>query len=223
MAGQVWGTDNLGGYMYSDSLSKKLRTALQPLVRFRPFCDAKVAKGKSKGDKFNWNVYSKVATAGAVLTEGTAIPETQFTITQASLTITEYGNSVPFSSKLDDLSEHPVTEIIHKVLKNDARDALDSAAHTEFVKSKVRVKGTGTGTAAAIAVTEGADNIAAVGPNVALETGHVKLLADELAERGRFRPLTVRTTSRCSARRGFGRSRTSWRTSTSMSPKAGTS
>lgn len=35
MSGQLWQTDTLGGYMYSDELSDVLRTALQPMVRFR--------------------------------------------------------------------------------------------------------------------------------------------------------------------------------------------
>ena len=35
MASQLWVTDSLGGYMYSDELSEELRLALQPLVKFR--------------------------------------------------------------------------------------------------------------------------------------------------------------------------------------------
>ena len=202
-AGQVWDTDNLGGYMYSDSLSRKLRTAVQPLVRFRPFCDAQVAKGKNKGETFNWNAYGDVGVAGAALVEASTMPETKFTITQASLTITEYGNSVPYTGKLNALSEHPVSDIIHKVLKNDARKALDSAAHAQFLASKLRVKGTGSGASTVIAITEGASSIAASGANVAMESGHVKLIADEMEERdiptfdgenyvGLFRPKALR-------------------------------
>ena len=33
--GQLWKTDSLGGYAYSDNLSKELRTAVQPGLRFR--------------------------------------------------------------------------------------------------------------------------------------------------------------------------------------------
>jgi len=128
MAGQVWGTDSLGGYMYSDQLSNELRMALQPVLKFRQFADVKDAthQGLHKGDTFNWNTYSDVDTAGTVLTEGTSIPETQFNITQASMTIKEYGNSVPYSGVLDNLSLHPVREIVRKVLKNDAKKALDA-------------------------------------------------------------------------------------------------
>jgi len=60
MSGQVWNTSALGGYMWSPNLSRKLRTALQPMVRFRQFCDAKEAFGLGIGDTFNWNVYSDV-------------------------------------------------------------------------------------------------------------------------------------------------------------------
>lgn len=33
--GQVWATSSLGGYLYSDNLSKVLRYSVQPLVKFR--------------------------------------------------------------------------------------------------------------------------------------------------------------------------------------------
>jgi hypothetical protein len=101
--------------MYSDELSDVLRTALQPMNRWRQFCDAKDAtsKGLHKGDQFNWNVYSDVATQGTTLQETQTMPETNFSVHQASLSVTEYGNSVPYTGKLDNLSKHPVSEIIH--------------------------------------------------------------------------------------------------------------
>jgi len=80
--------------MYSDQLSSTLRTSLQPLTRFRNFCDVEDAKEKGTGDKFNWNVYSDVATQGGKLTETDAMPETTFSIAQETLTITESGKLV---------------------------------------------------------------------------------------------------------------------------------
>lgn len=52
MAGQLWVTDSLGGYMASARLSKKLRHAVQPKLKFRQFADIKDAavQGKGKGD-----------------------------------------------------------------------------------------------------------------------------------------------------------------------------
>jgi len=41
MSGQLWLTNTLGGFMYADKLSRVLRTAVQPITKFRQFCDAK--------------------------------------------------------------------------------------------------------------------------------------------------------------------------------------
>ena len=93
MSGQVWAVNSLGGYMYSRQLSNVLRMAVQPLVKFRQFCDVRDAsqQGKKKGDLFTWDVFSDVATPGGVLTETNTMPETNFTITQGTLTMTEAG------------------------------------------------------------------------------------------------------------------------------------
>jgi len=181
MPGQVWQTSALGGFMWAPNLSRKLRTALQPMVRFRQFCDAREAFGLGKGEIFNWDVYSDVQTQGGTLAETATMPESNFVITQATLIITEYGNSVPFTKKLDDLSEHPVTEIIHKVLKNDARKALDAAANAQFELTPIRIVPDNAGAGPGITITE--NGVPANINNVAFGNGFAKLIADELAER----------------------------------------
>jgi N4-gp56 family major capsid protein len=141
------------------------------------FCDAKEAFGLGIGDTFNWNIYSDVQTAGGQLVETQIMPETNFVITQASAKIVEYGNSVPFTKKLDDLSEHPVTEIIHKVLKNDARKVLDSAAYVQFNSSPIRLTST-----SASAYTVTTNGTASGTASTALSNTHVKAIADYMAE-----------------------------------------
>ena len=178
MAGQLWSTNNLGGFMYSDELSDYLRTELQPMSRFRQFCDVKEGKGKDKGELFNWNVYSDVATQGAAVQETDATPETNFTITQGQLTITEYTNSVPYTKKLDDLSRHPVKEVITKVLKNDARKALDTAAHAQFDATDLQVIATD-----ATSITLDTDGTPSSTNGSAMLIAHVKLIADQMKER----------------------------------------
>lgn len=145
------------------------------------FCDAKdaTAKGLHAGDAFTWNVYSDAADRGGDLTENTAMPETNYTITQGSLTVSEMGNSVPYSGKLDDLSLHPVKEVINKVLKNDAHKALDAKAHAQF-DSNVLTVGTTTSTTAVTLETTGTCTVA---NNVELGTGHIKAIVDIMKER----------------------------------------
>lgn len=178
---QLWKVDSLGGFMYSDQLSNVLRTALQPLTRYRNFCDIEDAKDKGTGDKFSWNVYGNVETQGGTLDEEQAMPETRFPISQETLTITEFGNSVPYTRKLDILAKHSCETVIHKVLKNDARKALDKAAHTEFDKTKLRVAPTGGNSATLVTLTT--NGATAITNNIAMNKDHVKAIADIMAER----------------------------------------
>lgn len=90
-------------------------------------------------------------------------------------------NSVPFTSKLDDLSEHPVKEVIHKVLKNDANKALEAAAHAQFDATLLTVEPT-SGTSAT-AITVGTTGTAASTNNLAMSNVHVKLISDQMKER----------------------------------------
>lgn len=169
--------------MYSRQLSNVLRMAVQPLVKFRQFADVRDAsqQGKKKGDIFTWDVFSDVATAGGVITETNTMPETNFTITQGTLTVTEAGNSVPYSGKLDNLSKFPVQELIQKVLKNDAVKAFDRLAWNQFNQTLLRVIPTnGTDTAAITLYTNGT----VTGTNtVAYNNGHAKSIVDLMKER----------------------------------------
>lgn len=183
MSGQLWSVNSIGGYMSARNLSKKLRLSLFSVVKFRQFADVKDAsqQGKKKGDLFTWDVYSTVATQGTTLLETNIMPETNFTITQGTLTITEAGNSVPYSGKLDNLSEHPVTEIINKVLTQDGKQAFDTLAHAQFNATPLRVVPTaGTSTAALTLTTNGT---ATLTNNVAFGKVHVGLIEDIMKER----------------------------------------
>lgn len=180
-AGALW--VNLGGYMWSANLSTYLRNAVQPMCKYRQFADVKDAavQGKGKGDAFHWNVYSDISVQGTTLVETNVMPESNFTVTQGTMTVTEYGNSVPYSGKLDDLSLQPVREVINKVLSNDAKKAFDFAANAQFKLTPLKVIPTaGTDTAAITLYTNGT----VTGTNsVALSLLHVKAIADTLKER----------------------------------------
>lgn len=183
MSGQVWAVNSLGGYLYSRQLSNVLRLAVQPLVKFRQFADVHdiSQQGKKKGDTFTWDVVSDVATAGSTLVETNTMPETQFTIVQGTLTITEAGNSVPYSGKLDNLSKFPVEDIIKKSLKNDTVKFLDRLAWAQFNQTLLRVIPTGgTDTAA---VTLYANGTVTGTNNVAFNNGHAKSIVDVMKER----------------------------------------
>lgn len=183
MAGQLWAVNSLGGYMYSRQLSNVFRMAVQPLVKFRQFADVRDAsqQGKKKGDIFTWDVFSDVATPGGFLQETNTMPETQFMITQGTLTVSEAGNSVPYSGKLDNLSKFPVMELIQKVLKNDAVKSFDRMTWAQFNSTPLQMIPTGgTSTSAVTLYTNGT----VTGTNsVAYNNGHAKSIVDLMKER----------------------------------------
>ena len=132
-------------------------------------------------------MYSKItADSGAAvstrtLTETDTMPTGNYTITQGTLTINEFGLAVPYTGKFDDLSEHPVKELIHKVLKEDCKEALDYAAAAEFNKTPLRVvASSGTDTAT---VTLTTDSAATSTNNVALGIAHVRSIVTTMKER----------------------------------------
>jgi len=181
MAGQIWETDSAGGYMYSDQLSTVLRNSMQPQSRFQQHCDADdfTDKGLHKGDTFHWNVYSDVAQQGGRLAENQQMPETSFTITQGTGTVYEFGNSVPYSGLLDDMSAHPVKQIINKALKNDATKAFEKEAAAQFALTPLAVS-VGASTAA---ISMAIDGTPTQTNSVAMNTTHVKLISDQMKER----------------------------------------
>jgi N4-gp56 family major capsid protein len=101
--------------------------------------------------------------------------------TQGTLTITEMGNSVPFSQKLDNLSEQPVTEIINKVLKNDAKKAFDTLAHAEFNKTPLKAYASGGTSTTAISLAT-ASTVGGTSSK-ALAKGHVRAIVVAMKER----------------------------------------
>ncbi len=183
MAGQVWVTSSLGGYMSAQNLSKKLRYELKSTTRFRQFCDVKDAsqQGRKKGDTFHWDIYSKAATAGGTLTETNTMPETNFTITQGTLTITEAGNSVPYTGKLEDLSEHELDTIVRQVMNRDAAEALDTLAQAQFELCLIRVTET-TATPAATWYATVTNGTVTSTNNIALGKLHIGKMYDTMKE-----------------------------------------
>lgn len=132
MGQQVFVTNSLGGFFTNNSLSKQVRYKAQTLQKFRQFVDAEPAAGTNRGNKVFFDKVSNISTSGGTLTETDTIPKRNYTITQGTLTMTEYGNSIPYTQKLKTLSDIMVPDTIREVLTNDMRVVLDSAAATQF-------------------------------------------------------------------------------------------
>lgn len=142
--GQKWAVSAEGGYLANPVLSRKIRHNAMPIMKFQQFTRPEPGYGKSKGEKIEFNRIAKVATKGGPISELAAMPETKVQISRGELVVTEYGNAIPFTGKLDTLSEFSVDNIWHKALKDDQADALDTAIAAVFKTCKVKYTPTGT-------------------------------------------------------------------------------
>lgn len=151
MPGQVWAVNTLGGYLANPPLSRQIRHAASTMMRFRQFLRPEPGFGKKKGEKILFNKISKVVTAGNKLVETQRIPETNITITQSECVVYEWGNSIPYTGKLDDLAEFSVDNIWTVALRDDMAEVIDAASADAFQLCKI--KATPTGTAGAPTIT----------------------------------------------------------------------
>jgi len=133
MGQQVFLTNSLGGFLTNNQLSQQLRYKAQTMQKFRQFCDIEGMAGQNRGNKVFFDKISNISTAGGTLTETDTIPKRNYTILQGTLTMTEYGNSIPFTSKVKTLADMSVPDSIRTVLMNDMKVVLDSAAATQFM------------------------------------------------------------------------------------------
>ena len=145
MGQQLWVTDSLGGYLGNPKLSKELRFAMQPLMKFRQFVQVKEALGRNKNDTVYFDKISNIDTAGGTLVETDTIPERQFTIERGTIVVTEYGNAIPYSGKLDALAEFDVDNAVTRVLRDDMAKVLDKAAADQFRLTQLKWTSQGTG------------------------------------------------------------------------------
>lgn len=140
----ILATDTLGGYSVHTKLSQNVYHAAKPILKFQQFCQMKEAYGKNQGDAVLINKYSAITTAGGALTEGTDIVYKGATMSQVTITLTEYGNAIDFSSKLKVLSNQDVQREIATILARDAAKAIDTTIEGVFDGAQIRYVGTAT-------------------------------------------------------------------------------
>lgn len=129
---QLWSTSTLGGNWAVPYLTERLRHVAQPLFKLRQFIDVKEQVGKKRGDTWLFDKVGNVATQGGTLIETTTIPETQYVTNQGTGTITEYGNAVPYTQKLDALGQFDLDSVTEMKLRDDQVKVLESAAGAQF-------------------------------------------------------------------------------------------
>jgi N4-gp56 family major capsid protein len=176
MAGQqLLVTDTLGGYSTVPKLSKQLWRAAQPLCRFRQFTSYKEAWGKGRGEKVEFDRFSNISTAGGTLSETGTIPRHNIVMSQGTLTLTELGNAIGKTRKLETLADFNVNDPLHRALRDDMAKVIDGQVASQFKDSLARYAcvGATTGTL----TTNGTFGATST---VDLNLYHLKQLTDQL-------------------------------------------
>lgn len=77
-----------------------------------------------------------MATQGGTLVETNTMPQTNFNIGQGSGVIIEYGNSVPYTGKLELLGQFQLEPVIEQKLRDDMVKVLESACGAQYVATE---------------------------------------------------------------------------------------
>jgi N4-gp56 family major capsid protein len=136
--GNKWIVDADGGYLANPELSKKLRYYAQPMLKFGQFVRRESAFGKNKNDSWDFDKIGNIVTAASQtgIAENNTMPESKFRVIRSSGTVTEYGNSIPYSGKLEALAEFDPNNIAQRVLLNDQATILDAIIASYFKACK---------------------------------------------------------------------------------------
>lgn len=137
MAGQLWSVSADGGYFSNAKLSKSLRHAAQPMMKFRQFTRKESGIGKGKGDTLDFNKISNIQNQGGTISETQRVPESKFLIRRGQLTMAEYANSIPYTGKVDMLSDFNVNDPITVALRNDMAKVMDIAVADVMTGGKI--------------------------------------------------------------------------------------
>jgi len=126
--GQAWVPSADGGFLANPKLSSKLRYAAQAMMKFNQFVRPEPGLGKGVGDTLDFDKISDIVNPTSItgISELNAMPESKFIITRGQLVMTEYGNSIPWTGKLETLAEFNPNNIAQQVLRNDMAKTIDA-------------------------------------------------------------------------------------------------
>ena len=145
MAGLSW--NNATEQLFTNqTLSRKMRSMGQPMVRYRQFCDKDPQYGKRSGQKLLFNKKSNAsgtAVGGRIIGIGQPIPRGRFNTTQGECIALPSGFAIPWDEEFETFSEFEVRDPISSTLTDDMVKALDWRAWDQFDSTDVAYTPTG--------------------------------------------------------------------------------
>lgn len=143
----TWTLDGLSDTYKQHALSKKLMRQSVEESHFMAYVRPVDGFGKNKGEQVTIVRLSDInEPTSAVLTEGTRIPEDSVALSSKTITVTEFGRAVPYTSLSLELSAFDLEQPIQAELLNQQKLTLDSAAAVAFKASLIKYTPTGVAT-----------------------------------------------------------------------------
>lgn len=133
MAAFTWELDAPSGTFKSHAMSKKIRYAAIQDCEIAQFCRREPGFGKKMGESVTiTKVKNMTVPTSAVLNEHTSIPVDTFEIATSSITVSEYGRGVEYTSLSNDLSFFDINNPVQRKLKDQLAIYLDNLAASAF-------------------------------------------------------------------------------------------
>ena len=125
MAQSTW--VSRGSVLHSPPLSEQMRMQAEPFYVYRQFSEAKDGLGANAGEAVQFSKQLRIDTRGGTLVETTTMPVNEIVFLKDSVTVTEYGNGVQYTQKIDTLSEFNMRDQFQKGIVQDQVDVIDRA------------------------------------------------------------------------------------------------
>ena len=155
-----WQFDAPTGVFKQHALSRRLYMAALEKSVFMEYVQPVDGYGRKKGENVTLTRISTITEpTSATLTEGERIPEDTYSVGTTSITVSEIGRAVPFTSFAEDLTWYDLENSVQRRLRDQMKLVLDTMAATAF--KTAQVKYIPTGTAAGTFDTDGTASTAA--------------------------------------------------------------
>lgn len=144
MAQFQWQFDAPTGTFKQNALSKRLYQAAIEKTVFMDHVKPVSGFGKKMGENVTLTrIKNLTEPTSGKLTEGERISEDTFALSTVSITVSEYGRAVPFTSFSEDLSFFDLENSVQAKIRDQMALVLDTAAGAAFKTAKVKYAPTG--------------------------------------------------------------------------------
>lgn len=136
---QVWAVQGLGGFSASASLDSEIRQRATATTFFHQMALGVSSFGKHRSDRVLLDKLGRLVTPmnTAGMAETDDFPVTSFPFVQASIVVTEYGNAVEWTEKLETFSQWSAGQMVGMVLRQDQIEGLDRVAYAAYALGRV--------------------------------------------------------------------------------------